>query len=143
MARPFRITQRHVKFLKFIMAGMTQRDAYLEAGFKASTPHSAEQAGSALLKRLEQHGDYQEIIKAFNPYYELGADVASLRKCPDPKIRLGACSVAGKWLRMEKEEVPVSFGFQVLITGRQPAEVGSSQEPVQIQAPKKPVGLLK
>ena len=120
MARPFRITQRHVKFLKFIMAGMTQRDAYLEAGFKASTPHSAEQAGSALLKRLEQHGDYQEIIKAFNPYYELGADVASLRKCPDPKIRLGACSVAGKWLRMEKEEVPANFGFQVIITGRQP-----------------------
>ena len=143
MPRPFRITQRHVKFLKFIMAGLTQRDAYLEAGFKASTPHSAEQAGCALLKRLEQHGDYQEIIKAFNPYYELGADVASLRKCVDPKIRLGACSVAGKWLRMEKEEVPASFGFQVLITGREPAAVGTTQEPVQIQAPKKPIALIR
>jgi hypothetical protein len=125
------------------MAGMTQRDAYLEAGFKASTPHSAEQAGCALLKRLEQHGDYQEIIKAFNPYYELGADVASLRKCPDPKIRLGACSVAGKWLRMEKEEVQANFGFQVLITGRDPIKVGTPQEPTQIKAPKKPTALLR
>jgi len=125
------------------MAGMTQRDAYLEAGFKASTPHSAEQAGCALLKRLEQHGDYQEIIKAFNPYYELGADVASLRKCPDPKIRLGACSVAGKWLRMEKEEVPANFGFQVIIGSRQPAEVKEGDQPIQVQAPKKPVALPK
>jgi len=125
------------------MAGLTQRDAYLEAGFKASTAHSAEQAGCALLKRLENHGDYQEIIRAFNQYYELGADIASLRKCPDPKIRLGACSVAGKWLKMEKEEIPVNLGFQVIIGGRQPEQVGTPQEPIQVQAPKKPVSLPK
>ena len=77
---------------------MTQRDAYLEAGFKASTEHSAEQAGCALLKKLEECEDYQQIVKAFNPYYELGADVASLRECPDPRIRLGACTLPGKWL---------------------------------------------
>lgn len=143
MPKPFRITKKHVNFLKFIMAGLTQRDAYLEAGFKASTAHSAEQAGCALLKRLENHGDYQEIIRAFNQYYELGADIASLRKCPDPKIRLGACSVAGKWLKMEKEEIPVNLGFQVIIGGRQPEQVGTPQEPIQVQAPKKPVSLPK
>ena len=132
------------------MAGMTQRDAYLEAGFKAGTEHSAEQAGCALLKRLEEHEDYQEIVKAFNSYYELGADVASLRKCPDPRIRLGACTLAGKWLRMEREEFAANLGFQVIISGRLPDQVEPAQEPLriqspplQVQAPKKPEALAK
>ena len=144
MGRPFLITEKHVTFLRLILKhNLNHHYAYIEAGFKAKTMASAASCASQLLKKLKRHEDYQEIIKAFNPYFELAQDISDLQKCADPKIRLGACSVAGKWLGMQKEEVQANLGFQVLITGRQPEQVGSAQEPVQIQAPKKPIALPK
>ncbi|MDH4268252.1 MAG: hypothetical protein OEW45_21715 [Deltaproteobacteria bacterium] len=144
MGRPFLITDKHVTFLRLILKyNLNHHDAYLEAGFKAKTIASAASCASQLLKKLKKHEDYQEIIKAFNPYFELAQDISDLRKCADPRIRLGACSVAGKWLGMQKEEPPANFGFQVIIGGRQPTEVGAGQDQVQVQAPKKPIALLK
>jgi hypothetical protein len=142
MGKTFRFTEKHFSFLKFLMAGLTNGPAYIEAGFRAKTLQSAEVMGCQLLKKLKESEDYHEIIKDFNPYHELGADLAALRRCPDPKIKLGACGLAGKWLGMQKEEMAMNLGFQVIIGGRPAGEL-DGQEPIKVEAPKKPTSLLK
>ena len=92
---------------------------------------------------LEDSEDYREILKMFNPPSELSQGIADLRKHPNPDINLRAITLATKCLGWYEETQGVNLGFQVLITGRTPGEVPQGQEPVQIQAAKKPTSLLK
>ena len=141
--RTLRITKKHINFLKLIAAGLSNGSAFIEAGFIAKTWHSAESRGSQILQTIERHEDYREIIKAFNPTHEMSMGLAGLRKHPDGKVSLGAHALVGKFLGWSQDIIQANLGFQVLITGRTPGEVPQGQEPVQIQAAKKPTSLLK
>jgi hypothetical protein len=139
----FKITKKHVNFLRFIYLGMNQADAFIEAGFRAKTYNSASSGSSLLLEKLRNLPEGQQLFKAFNPVDEIAQDFADLRKHPDPRIRLDANKVAAGVHGLGKEEVSQVLGFQVIIAGRQLDQVGPAQEPIQIKAPKKPVSLLK
>ena len=143
MSKTFKITKKHVNFLRFIYLGMNQADAFIEAGFRAKTYNSASSGSSLLLEKLRNLPEGQQLFKAFNPLDDVSQDIASLRKNPDPRIRLDANKEAARVHGLGKEEVSQNFGFQVIITGREHTAVGTTQEPIQIQAPKRPVSLLK
>jgi hypothetical protein len=129
---------------------MNQADAFVEAGFRAKTMKSASSGSSLLLEKLRNLPEGQQLFKAFNPLDDVSQDIASLRKNPDPRIRLDANKEAARVHGLGKEEVSQNFGFQVIIGSRQagalpadePAAIEQSKT-IQITAPKKPTFLLR
>ncbi|MBM4331339.1 MAG: hypothetical protein FJ117_08975 [Deltaproteobacteria bacterium] len=157
MTKAFKLTKKHVNFLRFIYLGIPQAEAFIEAGFRAKSYKSASSGSSTLLEKLRRLPEGKELFKTFNPLDDVAQDIATLRKNKDPRISLDANKEAAKIHGLVKDEIPQSFGFQVNIIGRLPdeagpAQVGPAQEPQsllvktpppQIGAPKKPVGLSK
>ncbi len=143
IAKKTRLSQKDVNFLRLVYLGLTQAQAYVEAGFHAKTEKSASALSSQKLASLRNNENYQAIFRTYNPADELALDLAGLRRHQDPRIRLDATKGAAKLGGMELVEPFINLGFQVLITGRTPGEVPQGQEPVQIQAPKKTTSLLK
>lgn len=138
-----KITEKHKKFLIFIAKGLSQGEAYLEAFDKKIPLLKAHQRGYQIKKFLENSEDYREILKMFNPPSELSMGISELRKHPNPDIQLRAIMHATKCLGWFEEAQNVNLGFQVIIGGRQPGAIPQGEEPVKIEAPKKPVSLIK
>ena len=117
--------------------------AYLAAGYRSKSRESARTSGYRLLRKLDESMGYREILESVGLTDRRVAEaMKALIDHPDPRVRVQALNIATKCLGWYEETQNVNLGFQVIIGGREPAQVQGSQEPIKI-APKKPIALLK
>jgi phage terminase small subunit len=131
--------RKQLKFLEEYITTGNPAKAYLAAGYKSKTMETARTSGYRLLRKLDETMDYRGILETVGLTDRRVAEVMKgLVDHPDPRVRVQALNIATKCLGWYEETQNVNLGFQVIIGGREPAQVQGSQEPIKI-ALKKPI----
>ena len=111
-----RIPVRHIKFLEEYGKCGNLAEAYVAAGYKAKSKHSASQCGSQLLKKLDQDRDFLEIFNQVGlGDREIATIMSSLLRHKDPRIQAQTLNIATRCKGWQKDMLDVAPGATIVI----------------------------